>query len=133
MQSSSVLLLASFVNQYLLLIGIVHQFRIYIFFLCQQKKSFLWKVHLDITSLRNWENRVAKVSPTEYCYLSYIYNTDWLWAPYFLMTDEIWQVIDLRSTNWLWLVLIIFTQDNSSNKKLCDMLLLLTETQKVKG
>ena len=52
----------------------------------QQKKHFLWKVHLDKTTLtrNNWENRVLKVSPTEYCYIYYVYNTDWLCAPFFL-------------------------------------------------
>ena len=66
--------------------SIVHQFWIYkIFFVSQQKKHFLWKVHLDETTLtrNNWENRVLKVSPTEYCYIYNIYNTDWLWAPFY--------------------------------------------------
>ena len=52
--------------------GIVHQFWIYnIFFVSQQKKHFLWKVHLDEIPLtrNNGENRVLKVSPTEYCYI----------------------------------------------------------------
>ena len=62
--------------------GIVHQFWIYkVFFVSQQKKWFLWKVHLDKTTLtrNNWEKWCSK-----YCYVYYIYNTDWLWAPYFL-------------------------------------------------
>ena len=67
--------------------GIVHQFWIYnIFSVFQQKKHFLWKVHLDKTTItrNNWESRVLKVSLTKYCYIHCIYNTDWLWAPYFL-------------------------------------------------
>ena len=50
--------------------GITLPFWIYnIFFLSQQKKHFLWKVHLDETTLtqNNWGDRVRKVSPTEYC------------------------------------------------------------------
>ena len=61
--------------------GIAHQFWIYnIFFVNQQKKHFLWKVYLNKTTLtrNNWENRVLKVSPIEYCCIYYIYNTDWL-------------------------------------------------------
>ena len=52
------------------------------FFVSQQEKHFSWKVHLNKATLtqNNRENRVLKVSPTEYCY---IYNTDWLWAPFF--------------------------------------------------
>ena len=39
----------------------------------QQEKHFLWRVHLDKTTLtrNNWENRVLKVSRTEYCYIYY--------------------------------------------------------------
>ena len=42
--------------------------------------------HLDRTTLirNNWGNRVLKGSPTEYYYIYYIYNTDWLCAPFFL-------------------------------------------------
>ena len=67
--------------------GIVHQFWIYnIFFVPHRKKHFLWKVHLDKTTLtrNNWEKRVHKVSPF---YIYDIYNStrsDWLCAPYFL-------------------------------------------------
>ena len=67
--------------------GIVHQFWIYnIFFVPHRKKHFLWKVHLDKTTLtqNNSENRVLKVSPF---YIYNVYNStrsDWLWAQYFL-------------------------------------------------
>ena len=59
--------------------GIIHQFWIYnIFFVPHRKKHFLWKVHLDKTTLtrKNWEKRMHKVSPTKYYYIYYIYNTD---------------------------------------------------------
>ena len=58
---------------------IVHQFWIFnIFFIPLEKKHFLWKVHLDKTTLtqNNWEIRVLKVSLTEYCYIYYIARTD---------------------------------------------------------
>ena len=51
-----------------------------------RKKHFLWKVHLDKTTLtRNiWEKRVHKASPTEDYYIYYIlYNTGWLSIPFF--------------------------------------------------
>ena len=66
--------------------GIVYQFWMNnIFVVSQQKKHFLWKVYLDETTLtqNNGENRVLKVSPTKFCYIYYIYNTEWLWAPFF--------------------------------------------------
>ena len=53
---------------------IVHQIWIYkIFFVSQRRKHFLLKIHLDKTTLtrKNWENKVLKVSPTEYCYILY--------------------------------------------------------------
>ena len=50
------------------------------FFVSQQKKHILWEVYIDKITLthNNWENWVLKVSPTEYCCICYIYNTDWL-------------------------------------------------------
>ena len=41
------------------------------FFVSQQKKHFLWKVHLDKTTLtrNNWENRGVKFSQVECCYI----------------------------------------------------------------
>ena len=59
----------------IILKAIVHQLWIYnIFVVSQRKKHFLWKVHLDKTTLtrNNWENRVLKVSPTEYCHMVWI-------------------------------------------------------------
>ena len=55
------------------------------FFVPLQKKHFLWRLHLDKTSLtrNNRENKVLKVTPTEYLYIYYIYNTDWFCAPFF--------------------------------------------------
>jgi len=49
-------------------------------FLMSQQKKTLWKVHLDKTTLKrgNWENRMLKVGLTEYSYIYFIYNTDWL-------------------------------------------------------
>ena len=75
------------VNFLRVLKGIVHQFWIYnICFVALPKKHFLWKVHLAKTTLtrNNWEKRVHKVTPTEDYYIYYIYNTDWLCAPFFL-------------------------------------------------
>ena len=47
---------------------IIHQFWIYnIFFVPQQKKHLLWKVHLDKTTLtQDNRERVLKVSPTHF-------------------------------------------------------------------
>ena len=66
--------------------GIVHQFWIYKKnFRVSTKTAFFIEVHLDKTTLtrNDWENRVLKVSPSEYCYIYYIYKTDRLWAPFF--------------------------------------------------
>ena len=60
--------------------GIVHQFRIYnIFFVPQRKKHFLWKVHLDKTTLtrNNWEKWCSKsVRSSTVKYIIYITWTD---------------------------------------------------------
>ena len=57
---------------------IIQKFWIYnIFFVSQQKKHFLWRVHLDKTTLtrNNLENWVLIVSPTE-IYSIFITRTD---------------------------------------------------------
>ena len=64
--------------QLLIFKGIVHQFWIYnSFFVSQQNEHFLWKVHLDKTTLTriNKESNLFKVSPTEFCYIYYMYIT----------------------------------------------------------
>ena len=64
------------------------------FFSClNRKKHFSWEVDLVKTTLtrNNWENRLLKFSPTEYCYkyiIIYKYNTDWLWASFFLIISS---------------------------------------------
>ena len=51
----------------------------------QQKKHSLQKVHLDNTTLKEKNEKIGcskSVQPSTVN--NYIYNTDWLWAPYFL-------------------------------------------------
>ena len=72
--------------------GIVHQFWKYItFFRATTKETFLWKVHLDKTALtrNNWENRMLKVSPTEYCYIYIIYIT---WTAFEHLFSQLFRV-----------------------------------------
>ena len=104
--------------------GIVHQFWIYnIFFVPQRKKHFLWKVHLDKTTLtrNNWEKWCSKSVRVIYIYN--IYNStrsDWLWAPYFLNYFEL--ELFYRNEPLMKNVSFVETQKNVLNSKLVNNL-----------
>ena len=67
--------------------GLFINFKYITFFSCPTKRNIFCKRSISIKPLltrNNWEKREHKVSPTEYYYIYYIYNTDWLCAPFFL-------------------------------------------------
>ena len=75
-----------FHNSFLIHKGIVHQFWKYNIFLCLSGRNIFCKMSISIKQLltrNNWENRVLKISRM-LLYILFIYNTDWLWAPYLL-------------------------------------------------
>ena len=78
-------------KQILILKGIAHQFWINYIFSCLNKRNISYKRSISIKTTLTWniwENRVLKVSPTEYCYIYHIYNMDWLQAPFFLIISS---------------------------------------------
>jgi len=70
------------------------------FFSCLNKNIFhVRSISIKQLTRKNWANRLLMVSPAEYCYILYI--TDWLWAPFFSITQSCFIEIYLLKKKYL--------------------------------
>ena len=93
-----------FANKNLASRGLLTYIEYITFFSCPNKRNIFCERSISIKKTltrNNWENGMLKVSPTEYCY---IYNKDWLWAPFFsiISSQSCFIEMNLSEKNNFW-------------------------------